>query len=72
MLVYGQIWRENDREERTFLKWWNYATDSFSLIKVNHSEMYMSVLSSLLIITILKPLPGNYFPADLGVQLKVH
>lgn len=42
------------------------------LIKVNHSEMYTCLLSRLLIVTILKPLAGNYFPADADSQLKVH
>lgn len=72
MLVYGQIMRENDREERTFLKmvelciWQFFFNQSKPLRNVyvcseqtDHHNYF-------------KPLAGNYFPADLGVQLKVH
>ena len=41
------------------------------LIKVNLSEMYTCALSRLLTVTILKPLAGNYFPANGDSQLKV-
>lgn len=71
MLVHAETERENDRQETTFKK--NGGTVHLTgFFNQSHSEMYTCVLSRLVIITILKPLAGNCFPADVDSQLKVH